>query len=854
MNFYTNVSRYGNMLLYRGIENGKRVQKKIKYKPTLYVGTNKATKWKSFTGVPVAPVQFESMRDAKNWIKENESVAGRKIFGNTRYQSCLINDLFPGEIEFDRNLINVTSIDIEVQSDDGFPEPGPALKTVTAICLKNNIDHTYYVWGLGDYNVENSYMKTNRVVYKKCVDEKELLIDFINHWATPSNTPDIITGWNSKFFDIPYLVNRIRRVFGPDLGEENIKKLSPWGMVERREARIAYKSMNRDETYDFQGISQMDYMEVFKKFGYAYGQQESYSLNHIAHVVLGESKLSYEEHGTLNNLYQADHQKFIDYNIKDVELVDRFEDKMGLITLALTIAYRGGVNYNDVFGTTAIWDTIIHRDLYADNIIMPFPKDPQEKTTYAGGYVKEPQVGLHNHVVSFDLNSLYPSLIMQYNMSPETIANGETVNVNVDSMLEGKQKVYKDGYGLCANGQYFHTKKQGVLPKIVEEMYSERVQVKKQMLDSQRELQKVDSDDKQEVYRIQRDISLAENRQMAIKILLNSLYGALGNRYFRFFDQRIAEAITLSGQLIIRWGEQSINRYLNKLLKTNTDYVLAIDTDSLYIGLGPLVEQFKPANPIDFLDNVCKELEKVFIDCYENIYQRYGGIENKMVMGREVIADRGIYLAKKRYILNVVDNEGVRFKVPKIKTIGVEANKSSTPEACREALIEIFKVIISQEEKDVQEAIKQFKSHFFTLPPHEIAFPRGVNNITGFIESYTYNTQGGETKTVQSYKKGTPIHVRGSLVYNWQREKLNLTKYPNLRNGDKIKFTYLTMPNPVKENVIAFPDYLPEEFGLHDYVDYELQFQKTFIDAIQPILDAVGWNAQQVSTLEDFFG
>ena len=202
----------------------------------------------------------------------------------------------------------------------------------------------------------------------------------------------------------------------------------------------------------------------------------------------------------------------------------------------------------------------------------------------------------------------------------------------------------------------------------------------------------------------------------------------------------------------------------------------------------------------------------------------------------------------------MVDNEGVRFKVPKIKTIGVEANKSSTPEACREALIEIFKVIISQEEKDVQEAIKQFKSHFFTLPPHEIAFPRGVNNITGFIESYTYNTQGGETKTVQSYKKGTPIHVRGSLVYNWQREKLNLTKYPNLRNGDKIKFTYLTMPNPVKENVIAFPDYLPEEFGLHDYVDYELQFQKTFIDAIQPILDAVGWNAQQVSTLEDFFG
>ena len=853
MNFYTNVSRYGNMLLYRGVENGKRVQKKIKYKPTLFVGTNKATKWKSLDGVPVAPVQFESMRDAKNWIQENQHVAGRYIFGNTRYQSCLINDLFPGHIQFDRNLINVTTIDIEVQSDDGFPEPGEALKQVTAITIKNNIDNTYYVWGLGDYDVENSYMKTNRVVYKNCPTEKDLLVSFIDHWSTPSNTPDIVTGWNSKFFDIPYLVNRIRRVFGPDLGEENIKKLSPWGMVERREARIAYKSMNRDETYEFQGITQMDYMEVFKKFGYAYGQQESYSLNNIAHVVLGEAKLSYEEHGSLFNLYKNDFQKFIDYNIKDVELVDRFEDKMGLITLALTIAYKGGVNYQDVFGTTAIWDTIIYRDLYAENVVVPFPKD-QEKGDYPGGYVKEPQVGMHDHVVSFDLNSLYPSLIMQYNMSPETIANGEMVNVNVDSMLEGNLNVYKDGMGLCANGQYFHTTKQGVLPKIIEEMYGERVGVKKDMLKSQKELQKVDSNDKQETYRIQRDISIAENRQMAIKILLNSLYGALGNRYFRFFDQRVAEAITLSGQLIIRWGENAINQYLNNLLKTDKDYVLAIDTDSLYIGLGPLVEKFSPANPTDFLDNVCKELENVFVESYEKLFQRYGGIENKMVMGREVIADRGIYLAKKRYILNVVDNEGVRYKVPKIKTTGVEANKSSTPEVCRDALKEIFKVIIASDEQTVQKAIKQFKEHFFSLPAHQVAFPRGANNITGFQDVVKWKNQAGDTVKNYTYKKGTPIHVRGALLYNWRRKEMALKNYPELRNGDKLKFVYLRMPNPVKENVIAFPDYLPEEFGLHNYVDYELQFQKTFLDAIKPILDSIGWNAEPVSTLEDFFG
>ena len=841
------------MLLYRGIENGKRVQKKIKYKPTLFVATNKATKWKSLDGYPVAPLQFESMRDAKDWVKENQHVAGRKIFGNTRHTAALTNELFPGTIEFDRSKINVTTIDIEVQSDNGFPEPQEAARTVTAICLKNNIDNTYYVWGLGDYNVEQSLMKTNRVIYKKCTDEKELLIDFINHWSTPSNTPDVITGWNSKFFDIPYLVNRIVRVFGPDLGMQNVKKLSPWGMVDEREVRIGYKSQNKNQTYDFHGISHMDYMEVFKKFGYAYGQQESYSLNNIAHVVLGEAKLSYEEHGSLYDLYKADHQKFIDYNIKDVELVDRFEDKMGLITLALTMAYRGGVNYTDTFGTTAIWDSIIFRDLYQDNVIVPFPVE-QQKGDYPGGYVKEPQVGMHDHVVSFDLNSLYPSLIMQYNMSPETIIDQNTPGMDVDKVLDMKSIERSPDECIAVGGQHFRTDVQGVLPKIIEEMYTERVDVKKAMIQAQKDLQKVDKNDKQELYRIQKDISLNENRQMAIKILLNSLYGALGNRYFRFFDQRVAEAITLSGQAIIRWGENAANDYLNKALKTSTDYVLAIDTDSLYIGLGPLVKQVNPPNPIDFLDKVGKEaIEPVFIEAYDKFYKLFGGYANKMVMSREVIADRGIYLAKKRYILNVIDNEGVRYATPKIKTTGVEANKSSTPEPCREALKEMFKLIISSDESTVQAAVQQFKDYYFTLRPDQIAFPRGANNITGCIERRTYRNQAGEQVTVENYKKGTPIHVRASLAYNWLRKDLDLKQYPELRNGDKIKFLYLK-PGKFTQNVIAFPDFLPKEFNLEQHIDKELQFQKTFTDAIEPILNAIGWTSVKVNSLEDFFG
>ncbi len=838
MKFYTNVSRYGNMILLRGYDHNQRITEKVKYGPKLYVSTNRPTNWKTLDGTPAGEVAFDDMRSATEWVRTNKDTAGRHIFGNTRYISTFINDNYPGQIEFDRNKINVTTIDIEVASDDGFPEPDKAEHKVISIAIKNNIDNTYHIWGLGDYNVENTYMKTHRVIYNKCDNEADLLIKFITHWSQPSNVPDVITGWNTRFFDIPYLVNRIHKL----IGEAYVKRLSPWGMIERRDIT----TMGRTQTsYELKGISNLDYLDLFKKFGYSYGPQESYKLDNIAHVVLGEKKLSYEEYGNLHTLYKHNHQKFIDYNIKDVELVDRIEDKMGLITLCMTMAYKGGVNYNDTFGTTAIWDTIIYRKLHENNICLPFIED-KVKTFYPGGYVKEPHVGIHENLVSFDLNSLYPSIIMQYNMSPETIADGELGNVDIEQVLTKSQRPNNKGKALAANGQYFNTDKPGIIPAIIDEMYQERVGIKADMIKAQKKLQKVDKNDKQELYSIEREISIAENRQMAIKILLNSLYGAMGNKYFRFFDQRIAEAITLTGQLTIRWAEYELNSFLNRTMQTTSfkDYVVAIDTDSLYVSLDDIVNKFNPKNPIDFLDKICQDtLEPVLEKSYDDLYSMLGGVSNRMVMAREVIADRGIWTAKKRYILNVLDNEGVRYKEPKLKIMGIEAIKSSTPEPCRDALKALFKIIMSAQEEDVQKSIEQFKNYFKTLPPDEIAFPRGVSKVKEYKDHNTI------------YKKGTPIHVRGSLLFNKQVRDLALTKkYALIQNGEKIKFVYLRTPNTIKENVIAFADYLPEEFNLHKYIDYDMQFQKTFLDPIEPILNAVGWNSEEVASLEDFFG
>jgi DNA polymerase elongation subunit (family B) len=803
-NFYTSAFRYGKSIKYTGYENGRKVKSSVPFKPVLHVNTpNKGQpiKWHALDGTPVEPIVFNDMSEATTFIKSYKDVPAFKIFGNTNYVIQYLNEEFPGEIAWDRNVINVTSLDIECKSGDGFPEPELADQEITAITTKNNIDDTYHTFGCGEYDVSKSLMQTHSVRYVKCQDEKDLLYKFVSHMEATS--PDVITGWNVEFFDIPYLVNRIAKVNS----EATMKRLSPWGLVDTRETKSGFGQTVIK--YELKGIAILDYMAIFKKFGYTYGPQESYRLDHIANVVLGEKKLDFGELRDLNELHDNDYQKFIDYNIKDVELIDRMEDKLGLITLCLTMAYKGGVNYEQVLGTVAIWDALIYRDLASKNIAVPMNSE-SFKGAYPGGYVKEPQVGMHDWVCSFDLNSLYPSLIMQYNMSPETILLDDEPGVNVESVLAGQVQNTVPDTALAVNGTRFSTKKLGVLPSIIQEIYTERV---------------------------------GKNQQMALKILLNSLYGAMGNKWFRYFDMRIAEGITLTGQATIRWAENTLNTYLNKTLKTDKDYVVAIDTDSVYVTLDALVKQFNPKNPVDFLDKICSTaLEDTLTKCYAELYDSLGGIQNHMVMGREVIADRGIWTAKKRYILNVHDNEGVRYAKPKLKIMGIEAIKSSTPAICRQALKDIFKRIIETDEETVQSDIANFKIAFQQAAPEEVSFPRGVNNLGKWSDRDTV------------YKKGTPIHIRGAILHNnLIKDKKLSRKIEKITSGDKVKFTYLVKPNPIKENVIAFIDYMPKEFNLDKYVDYNLQFEKTFLGAIEPVLDAVGWKSERHMTLESFF-
>jgi DNA polymerase elongation subunit (family B) len=835
--FYTNVARYGNNILYRGYKDGHKFYDRVKFSPTLYQDNNAGT-LSTIHGQKVSPKTFDTMRDAKEYIDQWKDVSGApNIYGNTNYLVQFVQEMFPHDIKFNTSTVNTTAFDIEVHSEDGFPEPRQAAHPVTAICLKASTDDTYYVWGVGDYDVSKRYNKELNIKYVKCHDERELLVLFLTHWNSPVNCPDVITGWNIRFFDVPYLVNRVTRI----LGDEHAKKLSPWNLISEREVTL---NNSKQQTYELTGISTLDYMELFKKFGYSYGPQESYRLDHIAYVVLGDRKLSYEEHGSLHGLYKANHQKFIDYNITDTELIARLDDKMGLIALAMTIAYKGGVNYEDTLGTTAIWDAIIYRDLCKRGLVPP-ANTHKVRSDYAGGYVKAPMVGLHDWVVSFDLASLYPNIIVQWNMSPETIIEHVGATTSPEAILAGVIPEQTGEYALAANGVYFSKKEQGILPKIVVEYYNERKAIKKKMLDSQRLLESADKTDKQRIYEIERDISTFENQQMAVKILLNSLYGAIGSNYFRYFDLRIAEGITLTGQLVIQWAERTVNQFMNKVVGTkDVDYVIAIDTDSVYVKFGPLVEKYLKGDTIvDNIDKICQDqFTPLLKKSYKELNDKLNCHEFRMEMKREAIADKGIWTAKKRYILNVHDNEGVRYAEPKLKIMGIEAIKSSTPAICRDALKSIFKVIISGSETKTQKAINDFKIKFSSSKPEEVSFPRGITELDKWVDS----------KMI--YKKGTPIHVRGAVLYNHHVKNNGLNKkYSAIKNGEKVKFCYLKLPNSIRENVISFPDYLPPELQLHKYIDYDTQFQKTFLAPITPILEAIGWSVEERVSIEDFF-
>jgi len=843
MDFYTNVIQRGNSLLVRGVEGGQRVSKRVNYRPTLFNKVHEHTGYKTLDGQDVLPRKFDSIKEAKAWAEQRENQ--KILFGNTQYPYCYISDEYPDDVPWDKDQILIVTIDIEVECENGFPNPQDAAEPLLSITMKNHQNKKIVVWGLHEF--QNS---REDVDYRLCRDEDDLLIKFLDEWRMIY--PDIITGWNTEFFDIPYICNRIKNLFGEDF----MHKLSPWNNVFAKEV---YQMGRKHQVYSIQGVSALDFFDLYRKFTYT--NQERYTLDHIAFVELGERKDG-NPFETFKEWYQKDYQSFIEYNIQDVEIVDKLEDKMRLIELCLTMAYDGKVNFTDVLGQVRYWDNVIYNHLRKKNIVIPQKKDNEKIEKFEGAYVKDPQVGMHKWVMSFDLNSLYPHLIMQYNISPETLVpDCEVKEGMVGGILD--EKIRNDSeYCMTPNGAFFRKDVKGFLPEIMENVYNDRVKYKKLMLEAKQEYE--DTGDPA----LLKKISRYDNIQMAKKISLNSAYGAIGNNYFRYFDLLVATAITTSGQLSIRWVEKSFNIYLNRILKTTgVDYVIASDTDSVYVTFESLVaKKFKSGEQtskiVNFLDAFAKEELEPFIDkSYEALAKRMNAYDQKMQMAREAIASTGIWTAKKRYILNVWDMEGVRFKEPYLKIMGIEAVKSSTPAPCREKIKQALKIIINGDEKELNAFIKDFREEFMNLPAEDIAYPRSCNGVEKYTatSNSTMDLMSGESVEYGFFKKGAPIHTKGAILMNYLVNKNGLSaKYPYIQEGDKVKFIALKEPNKYQSSSLSFMTSFPTEFGMEELIDRPQQFEKSFIEPLRFITDKIQWGIDggdgRQGTLEDFFG
>lgn len=832
MNYFTSVYRHRGELFVRGYRGQLAFQEKVPIKPYLFQKTRSKSEYRTIDGETVERIDFRNVTEANEFRDRYKDVDNSPVFGFDQFQYVWLNDTYNGKVDYDVNRINKASLDIENDSKGGFANIDTADKRITLISL--SMRGKVHTFGCEPYHDSEA-----DEVYHLCENEEELLLKFLSIWR--QDYPDIITGWNSSGFDIVYIINRMKRVLPGD----TYKKLSPWNIVEPRKV---YFGDEEKIYYTIAGIADLDYMLLYKEQKFQLPKQESYSLDHICSEELGEKKLDYSEYGTLNDLMEKNWPLYVKYNIRDVKLVDRLDQKLKLIEIVLAVAYEYKMNFEDFLTSVKMWDIIIHNYLISKKIVIPFNKEDKIGHSIVGGYVKDPQIGLHEWPVSMDMTSLYPSIMMAFNMSPETQSKkigGIEVETCFHRRVDAKLMDWLDAQNLCmcANGLTFKKDKLGFLAALVLEMFTQRSLTKKEML---KVGQQLEADPKnQELINL---YSRLNNKQMSYKIALNSLYGVCANKYFRYFDSNFAEAITMSGQLTVRWVERTVNEFMNKLLKTEgKDYVCAMDTDSVFIILGGLVDavasNMTQEQQVQFVDQACKgKIEKIIAATLDDLQNYLRCYDKKLSMKREKICNKGIWVAKKRYILNVWDNEGVRYEKPKIKMTGIEAIRSSTPAICKKYIKDSLAIIMEGDQPKLQKFIADFRKKFAELPILDISTPMGCNGLQ------TY----GDASSI--YKDKTPMQVRAALLHNFliKQKKLEAV-IPPIMEGEKIKFCALKIPNPINENVIGYTKQLPKEFGLDSYIDHDAQFGKTFLIPLERILDKINWSSEKKATLEAFF-
>ena len=834
MKFYTGCAIKGNKILVRGYANGRRFTDSVPFKPSLFIRSEDSSTYKTMGGIDVKRMKFDTIYDCRQFLDQYRELEDCPIYGNTDFITQYLLETYPGEIAYDLSQIKIAYFDIECESEGGFPDLDNPNERINLITVR--ISGLNYVIAMKPLNLPTGCK------FILAASEKDLIEKFFK--VLKKEDPDILTGWNIKLFDIPYIIGRARLFFD----DKEIQSFLPFELMKERVTNIGGKDF---KIFELPGFTILDYMDLYKKFSGI--SQESYSLNFIAKAELDEQKLDYSEYGSLREFYTKDFQRFAEYNIQDTELVERLDNKLKLIDLAVSIAYEAKITYDTVFFATRIWETICCDYLLQKKIVPPLKTKYAKDDQFVGAYVKEVVPGLYKNVVSFDATSLYPSIIMQFNISPETcvVKNssltadnflGKT-NLQIPEMLEDAQS---RNACLACNGSMFTNDVRGFIPTLIEITFNQRQEAKKKMIALEKEYEANKNKD------LLPRIAALKIRQSVKKILANSLYGCLGNPAFTYSSPELATAVTVTGQVIIRKAENCMNDYIKKITKADKDYVIAVDTDSVYLNLDPIVEHIASKTKItditDFINQVCEQkIQPEFKKEMELLSWTLGCKENKIFFKREAIASAGMFIAKKRYALLVYDLEGVRFTEPKLKIMGLETARSSTPAIVRNKLKESIKIILTKTPEELRHFVNTFHDDFMKLPLEDVAAPRGVKGLNKYKD------------VTDIYKSGTPIATKAALLHNAYIKKIGIDKeVAAITESDKMKFVFLKVPNPYgkggRDGVMGFINKPPAKFNLEKFIDKKKQFEKTFGEPLDNILEAINWSIKEQVTLESFFG
>lgn len=878
---------------------------------------------------------FDRITAAREFVEKYEDVDGMDIFGTTDWVQQFIADRYPGKpgtLEFDIKAFGISSIDLEVAHDAGFPEPDVADQEIISISAKTFGGDSY---AFGCFPKPTT-PEIENVKYFECSDEVDLLETFIEFFRR--SNPHIFTGWNVYGFDVPYLVNRINNV----LGEDQADRLSPfYGMPGVK--RTVTKTYNKEgvNSYKILGVTVLDYQELYKKFHP--DKRESYRLDYIGEIEEVGRKIDYSEYGnSLMRLFRGEwhvsadadpdtlpmkdrwcrvrgilaaecrrrdlpffdavahapnapypidayesdvirveewndvdlveafgevdaHVKslsyghFLYYNTVDNDLVEWLDNKLQYVQLAVAIAMLTRSRLSDSMGTVKIWDNLIFHMAREDNLMIP-PLVRRTDVEKAGGFVKETVPGLYRWPVTFDLTSLYPSIARLLNMSPETLLSDPMGGQEmVDKVLSGEvrpEDYTSEGVCFAINGVTFSTSTPGIVARAMSFVFFERKRYKNLMKDVKNKLERAKESGapQEEIDALNREMSKWDAFQKAVKVVNNGGYGALGNPNFRYFRPAISDAITVTGQYVIRFIADRLNWFMNKTLKTeDVDYVIGSDTDSVMLTLDGFVRKIDPngeiptAKMVDAVNQFCEKAIEVFLEEeYAKLAERLNAAENTLDMKREAICDVGLFRAKKNYVMRVWDMEHVRYAVPQLKIAGLESQRTDKPIPCREKMKELIPVFFDGTEKELQTRVADFKSEFMKMPIDKIAFPKGVSDVVKWT---------GADGNVNGDLKSVPIHSRAAVMYNYllaQHPEIHGV-HPPIKNKSKIKYVYLKIPNPTRSHVVGFLSELPDEFDLRRYVDLEAQFEKSFMNPMQSLATLVGWSAEKRSTLDSLF-